>query len=374
MTSLPEQSDAPDAVLGLTAAEYAKRCESARVPGGVAGALHRYGRLFRDGATSQPSLVLSRPPVVHRTQASPGPEGVTLKFTQVVEGAARGGTPLETESVLIPMIGRQGERTFTLCVSSQVGCAMGCGFCQTAQMGLIRSLAPAEIVAQWFAARHRLGHGVSNIVFMGMGEPLDNYDSVIRAIGVLTDHRGPAIPMSKITVSTVGRLDGLRRLKEQVRRPGWHRLGVAVSLNAPNDRVRSAIMPINRAMPMGELREVLLDWPMHGGFKFCLEYVLIPGVNDRPEHARELAEYVRPLPAVVNLIPYNPRQDSPWPAPGEEAVEAFLGWLTAAGAYAKRRRTKGRDTMAACGQLGNPALRRRPQTPRVLAGMAPPTG
>jgi 23S rRNA (adenine2503-C2)-methyltransferase len=257
------------------------------------------------------------------------------------------------------MVGKLGRLNYTLCVSSQVGCAMGCTFCETAQMGLLRSLTADEIVGQWFAATHTLGVRPRNLVFMGMGEPLDNLDNVIQAIAVLIDTNGPGMGISKITVSTVGRVDGLRRLAEQVHTPGWHRLGLAVSINAPNDEVRSRIMPVNRKYPMAELRAALESFPRYGGGKFCVEYVLIPGVNDAPEHARELAAFVRGLPCCVNLIPYNPRRDSPWPAPEESGVREFLGWLTDAGAYAKRRRTKGRDMMGACGQLGNPQVRRR---------------
>jgi 23S rRNA (adenine2503-C2)-methyltransferase len=236
---------------------------------------------------------------------------------------------------------------------------MGCTFCETAQMGLIRSLQPHEIVGQWFAATHLVGVRPKNIVFMGMGEPLDNLDDVLAAIAVLTDHNGAHVAMNKITVSTVGRIDGLKKLAARIHEPGWHRLNLAVSVNAPNDEVRSKLMPINRAMPMAELREALLAMPKYGGAKVCVEYVLIPGVNDAPEHARELAEFVRPLPACVNVIPYNPRRGSPWPAPTEESVTQFLGWLTDAGCYCKRRRTKGRDMMGACGQLGNPHVRKR---------------
>lgn len=276
----------------------------------------------------------------------------------------------DIESVLIPMIGRRGVKSHTLCVSSQVGCAMGCGFCETAQMGLVRSLTGAEIVGQWWAATHERGATVKNIVFMGMGEPMDNVEAVIRAIAVLTDHNGPAIPMANIMVSTVGKIDGLRRLCEQMRVPGWHKLGIAISINAPNDRVRSQIMPINRATPMAELREAMASIPHVGTHKkICFGYVLIPGVNDAEEHAAELAEYLRPFTVsgsedethkgMLNLIPYNPRRDSPWPAPDEAHVERFLGWVRERGVYAKRRRTKGRDTMAACGQLGTEEIRKR---------------
>ncbi|MFN0134041.1 MAG: 23S rRNA (adenine(2503)-C(2))-methyltransferase RlmN [Phycisphaerales bacterium] len=332
--------------LGLTASAFAGAYAGIR--GGVTEA---YRALFRRGdASAVAGLRLPEPIRVLRSES---PEGVVVKFVLGVEPG------LQTESVLIPMVGRTHGQTYTLCLSSQVGCAMGCTFCETAQMGLLRSLSPWEIVAQWFAATHALGTRPKNIVFMGMGEPLDNFEGVVGAIRVLTDHLGAAAPMSRIVVSTVGRLDGIAKLAAQVREPGWHRLGLAVSVNAPNDAIRSRIMPINRAMPMGALRESLLAWPIYGGAKICLEYVLIPGVNDAPADARELAEWARPLPACINVIPYNPRRDSPWPAPREEDVDRFLADLVAAGAYCKRRRTKGREMMGACGQLGNPELRRR---------------
>lgn len=357
--------------LGLTAGQFADAQAALRPPpkGGRPAAFERYRALFRDGAAAGiPGEPFVAAPV-HRTVRSECAEGTTIKFTQLVPGRREGDPPLETESVLIPMVGRKGRLTYTLCVSSQVGCAMGCAFCQTAQMGLIRHLTPAEIVGQWYAATHELRHTVSNIVFMGMGEPMDNLGGVIQAISVLTDHRGASFPMSKIVVSTVGRTDGLKRLGEKVHEHGWRRLNLAISLNAPNDEIRREIMPINRAMPMRALRDALEAWPLYGGAKICFEYVLIPGVNDRPEHAAQVADFVLGrgefagsprLDGMVNLIPYNPRDNSPWPAPDEPDVDLFLTWLLESGVYAKRRRTKGRDTMAACGQLGNPALRRRP--------------
>lgn len=226
-------------------------------------------------------------------------------------------------------------------------------------MGLVRSLTPDEIVGQWFAARHHLGHEISNIVFMGMGEPLDNIEAVLQAIRVLTDHRGPALAMSGVSISTVGRLDGLARLREQVCSTGWRKLNLAVSINAPNDEIRSRIMPINRAMPLAELVRMLEGWPLRSSAAICAEYVLIPTVNDAPEHADELAALLAGVRCCINVIPYNPRRNSPWPAPEETAVAAFIDRLREHGAYVKRRRTKGRDTMAACGQLGAAEIRRR---------------
>ncbi len=261
---------------------------------------------------------------------------------------------LETESVIVPMR-RRGKAWNSLCVSSQIGCARGCTFCETAQLGLLRQLTPAEIVGQVVAAQRFFGAKIRNVVFMGMGEPLDNLDNVIQSVRVLTDTSGLSIGMGSIRISTVGRADGIRRLAEL----GWHRLNLAVSLNAPNDEIRSAIMPINRSEPMIVLRDAMADYPLRNCSYIMVEYVLIPGVNDDRSHADELAEYLRPIKSCVNVIPYNPRHDSPYDAPTQEDVERFLGWLKQAGQYCKQRVTKGRDQMAACGQLGNRDLARR---------------
>lgn len=378
--------------LAHTSAEFVAAATSAGVRRDAA--LEAYRRAYRDGATTLPAAPVALAPIV-RSHSEECDEGTTTKFVMRVgemasrtpdassdSGAAAGpapAMPLDIESVVIPMVGKTGRKTFTLCVSSQVGCAMGCGFCETAQMGLLRSLSAREIVAQWFAARHILRGAraveISNIVFMGMGEPLDNFDNLLQAIRILTDSNGAALPPSKITVSTVGRIDGLRRLAGFVAQPGMHRLGLAISINAPRDEVRDRIMPINRAMPMAELSRALLEFPHIGKRKFCFEYVLIPGVNDAPEDARDLAAYLAPFGAqapdgtrrtplaLVNLIPYNPRRNSPWPAPSEDQVDRFMGWLKQEGVYVKRRRTKGRTMMGACGQLGAAEIRRRTFVP-----------
>jgi 23S rRNA (adenine2503-C2)-methyltransferase len=377
------------------------RAASGVMKGRQAGAEAFYKRLFREGVVegelADGGVARVEMPRIVRLEEEESPEGVVRKFVLRVG-------ELDIESVLIPMIGRKGVRSYTLCVSSQVGCAMGCGFCETAQMGLLRSLDAHEIVAQWWTATHVLKERVSNMVFMGMGEPMDNLDNVLDAIAALTDHRGGAMAMSKITISTVGRVDGIRKLAARVEAPGWRRLGLALSLNAPNNEVRSALMPVNRKWNLEALRGALVEFPAHGGSKLCVEYVLIPGVNDRREHAAEVADFCRPIdeayrrarradgPGVevdegepgggtgggvrgggggggvrgvgsprvlLNLIPYNPRRNSPWPAPKEEDVDAFLGWLGEEGVYAKRRRTKGRQMMGACGQLGSESIRNR---------------
>ncbi len=367
----------PDRVLGMVSAEFVEVFRGRLIvdrEGGRVGAMRAYHQLMRDAKTDAMSAagVECHMPVLGKVQKEPCLEGELLKFTLRVAGVAGKFEELATESVLIPMVGRSGSLTHTLCVSSQIGCAMGCTFCETAQMGLIRHLTAAEIVAQWWAATHLLGTRPSNVVFMGMGEPMDNLDNVLAAVAVLKDHHGPALPISKVTISTVGRVDGIKRLGEKLHEPGWHRLNLAISLNAPNDTVRDEIMPINRKYDLAELQQALLAFPVYGGGKLCIEYVLIPGVNDRPEHAREVAEFFEPINrhyqedkrrgsvrAMINLIPYNPRRNSPWPAPTDESVDAFMRWLTERGIFTKRRRTKGRELMGACGQLGSAEIRQR---------------
>lgn len=260
----------------------------------------------------------------------------------------------EIESVIIPM-GARDKTWRTLCVSSQIGCKRGCTFCQTAQMGLLRNLTTSEILGQVRAAREHFNANVRNVVFMGMGEPMDNLDNVIDAIRAMHDDHANQIPRRRVTVSTVGRCDGIRRLASL----GWRRLNLAVSLNAPNDEIRSQIMPINRVEPMAMLREAIAAYPVRAGGHVLIEYVLIHGLNDALDHARQLAEYLCGLRTCVNLIPYNSREDSPYETPDEKTVEAFQLALMNAGQLCFRRNTKGTAAMAACGQLGNLALRRR---------------
>jgi 23S rRNA (adenine2503-C2)-methyltransferase len=280
------------------------------------------------------------------------------------------GDGLESESVVIPM-----KAYKTLCVSSQVGCKMGCRFCETAQMGFVRNLTAAEIVAQVFVARRVLGEPIENIVFMGMGEPTDNLDSVAQAMRILADQSGFRIPLRAITVSTVGNVPGIRRLAELARAPlaegGLRGFRLAVSLNAPDDAVRDALMPVNGSWNLAELRKALEEWPLARRDDFILaEYVLIAGVNDGPEHARLVADYLRGLKACVNLIPYNPRLDSPYARPAPERVAAFFRELQELGQYSRIRGTKGDDAMAACGQLGNRALRRAGRPARTRSAHA----
>ncbi len=259
---------------------------------------------------------------------------------------------LETESVILPIDGFK-KRRHTLCLSSQVGCAMGCDFCQTAQMGLKRNLTTTEIIAQWHAAFHALHTPIDNIVFMGMGEPLENLDAVIPAIEILTDRNGPSIASSRICVSTVGRTEGIKLLSALARTDGYKRLSLAFSVNAPNDEIRKQIMPLARAVSMEQLREAIMSYPRHHCGGVLAEYVLIPSVNDADEHALEICEYLKPIGCGLNVIPYNPREHSPWPAPTEASVDHFINIAKSTGQFVRRRITLGRDAMAACGQLGN---------------------
>ncbi|GDX99789.1 hypothetical protein LBMAG48_21930 [Phycisphaerae bacterium] len=424
--------------LGVTAEEFVKAAAGHvifRRQGSTNGALDLYRAVFREGpvgAADAFELLGIKLPTIVRELREQSPEGEVIKFLSRIErtttvGVGENATTLapssaalsqqlehlEIESVLIPMRGSTGNTKYTLCVSSQVGCAMGCTFCETAQMGLVRSLSAAEIVGQWYLAKHVVGTKAlgtghwalgerqednasltatlscvsppvpsaqslvpspSNIVFMGMGEPMDNYDNVVQAIAVLKDHNAAHMAVSQICVSTVGRVDGIRKLAKHVEQPGWHRLGIAFSLNSPNDVDRGQIMPITKKYTLRDVQEALVAWPKFAGNKICVEYVLIPTQNDSREHARQIAEFIRPfglhktasgnasngsVRAVLNLIPYNPRRNSPWPAPTEEHVEQFMDWLEEEGVFVKRRRTKGRDMMGACGQLGTEEIRKR---------------
>jgi 23S rRNA (adenine2503-C2)-methyltransferase len=255
------------------------------------------------------------------------------------------------ESVHIPM-----AEWSTLCVSSQVGCARACAFCETARMGFVRNLAAEEMVAQWAVLRFEAGAEPRNIVFMGMGEPFDNFDAVVRAVDILSDPRGPDIPKRRISVSTAGHVDGIRRLarlEDAHPDAAYRTLHLAVSLNAPDDALRDRLMPINRLWPLAELKSALLEAPQcRIKDALYIEYVLIPGVNDGDEHAEKLIRWMEGMEAKVNLIPYHPRGQSPWEAPGDETVDRFHGLIRSAGRECRTRKSRGRGIAAACGMLG----------------------
>lgn len=281
----------------------------------------------------------------------------------------------ETESVLIPMEGKRGNKWHTLCVSSQIGCRMACTFCETARMGLIANLSAADIVGQRLAARRYVSasdapagqwrfdsDGIRNIVFMGMGEPFDNFDEVAQAVRVLNEPAGLNIPLSRMTISTVGRVDGIRRLASS----DISGVRLAVSLNAARDSLRDTLMPLNRSTPLEELQQALLDYPLPRRGRILVEYVLIKDVNDSLEDADLVATWCEPLSCTINLIPYNPQSDSSYEPPEDATVVAFLQRLQSRGHFVKIRARKGTAMMAACGQLGNPALRRIPERRRKV--------
>ena len=258
---------------------------------------------------------------------------------------------LEVECVRIPM----GKDRYTLCVSSQVGCKMGCTFCETAKMGFIRQLKASEIVAQLVVARSVLGWSIRNIVFMGMGEPLDNTEGVLQALRIMHDDHGLMYGQPRLTVCTAGRVDGLKELAKL----GYRRMDLSISLNAAFDHKRDQLMPVNRKFNLAELQKTLVEYPRRKQFVYAINYCLLPDFNDTREDAAAVAAFVAPLGrAVVNVIPYNPGTIPLTRAPTEQEVTTFLAWLKEDGCAVQRRVTKGRSVMAACGQLGNLELRK----------------
>jgi 23S rRNA (adenine2503-C2)-methyltransferase len=260
----------------------------------------------------------------------------TVKTLWELRGGAR------VESVLM----HYRDRT-TVCVSTQAGCAMGCGFCATGQAGFDRHLSSGEIVEQVVRARataQRTGRRLSNVVFMGMGEPMANYDAVWRAVVRLHDDLG--LSARHLTISTVGIIPGIRRLAGEALP-----VNLAVSLHAANDGLRDELVPINRRYPLGALADACREYLDAKGRRLSFEWALIAGVNDRPSDAAELAAYARPLGAHVNLIPLNPTPGYPVVGTAPAAVRFFRDRLVDLGVNATVRRNRGTSIDAACGQL-----------------------
>ncbi|MBN2532387.1 MAG: 23S rRNA (adenine(2503)-C(2))-methyltransferase RlmN [Spirochaetales bacterium] len=255
------------------------------------------------------------------------------------------------ETVLLAM-----SRFNTLCVSSQAGCRYECIFCETGRSGFRRNLLPEEIVGQVMAVRFCLGKPVRNIVFMGMGEPFDNLSAVIKAIDILTHPLGLSFPASSICISTAGHIDGINRFSELCRKnreKGYYRLRLAVSLNAAADELRNKIMPINRKYPLNDLKKSLIALTGNQQEKaLFIEYVLLPGINNLPHHAGEVAAFMAGLKAGLNIIPFNPGTNPPCPAPAKEEIALFFDALVTLGLHCRVRHSKGSRIMAGCGQLG----------------------
>ncbi len=260
----------------------------------------------------------------------------TVKFLTTLDDGA------VIESVIIPE-----ERRTTLCVSSQVGCALDCGFCMTARGGLERNLTLAELTGQVFSARAILGEAdpITNVVLMGMGEPLMNYDNVVRFLDVLIDGKGFGFSHNKVTLSTAGVVPGIKRLARD------SNVNIAVSLNATTDAVRSRLMPINKKYPIKELMAVLAKYPLSGKKHITIEYVLIKGVNDSDEDARRLAKLLKPIKSKINLIPFNPFPGAAFKPPTGQRLSAFYKLLQSRKLNVVIRASKGTDIEAACGQL-----------------------
>jgi 23S rRNA (adenine2503-C2)-methyltransferase len=257
------------------------------------------------------------------------------------------GQNMTVEAVLIP-----SDDRLTLCISSEVGCNMACKFCYTGKQKLKRRLKAEEIVGQFMLVKDRLAEGqrISNIVFMGMGEPLDNCDAVFKSIEVLTNDWGVNLSRRKVTVSTSGLVDEMYRV---------HKAGVrlAVSLNASNDTIRDHVMPINKKWPIAKLLAACREYSRETGDKTTFEYVLLKGVTDQLEHARELHKLTQGTPCKINIIPFNEHPGSGFERPDDSQVQAFHQELMRLGSHVLLRRTMGRDIFAACGQLTDPKLR-----------------
>ncbi|HYQ41445.1 MAG TPA: 23S rRNA (adenine(2503)-C(2))-methyltransferase RlmN [Polyangiaceae bacterium] len=237
----------------------------------------------------------------------------------------------------------------TLCISTQFGCAMGCVFCASGQAGLVRGLRASEIVSQVYLAKRYLrpDEQLGNLVYMGMGEPLHHYEQTVRSLRLLTHPDGLGMSPRRITVSTVGLTPGIERLG----RDFAGKIGLAVSVHAPNDETRDKIIPMNRRYPLAALMRALRAYPLPKRRRITIEYTLIDGVNDSPSHARELATLLRGLPSKVNLIPMNPITASELQAPKSEAVRQFQDILANAGYSCFVRTRRGDEVAAACGQL-----------------------
>ena len=253
----------------------------------------------------------------------------------------------KVETVLIPQLG--DERIVTQCISSQVGCAMGCVFCASGVAGLKRQMTDAEIVAQVLLGRRELrpDQRIRNVVFMGMGEPLHNYDAVARSLVLLTHPDGIDLSKRRVTVSTSGLVKQIDRLGKEFD----GQVQLAISLHAVRDEDRSKIMPVNRKHGLGELTDALRRYPMPKRGRITIEYTLIKGVNDSVQDANGMVELLRGIPVKVNLIPMNPISASDLQAPDSSHVARFQEQLTRRGLSVFIRKTRGDDVAAACGQL-----------------------
>jgi 23S rRNA (adenine2503-C2)-methyltransferase len=310
--------------------------------------IHHYGVSDFDEMTNLSKALRERlkdvaevrgPEVVFESQSEDG----TRKWVMKLDGGS------SVETVLIP----EGKRA-TLCVSSQIGCALDCSFCSTGKQGFNRNLSAAEIIGQVWVASKALAQGqgannksVSNVVMMGMGEPLLNFDNVIDAMRLMMQDLGYGISKRRVTLSTAGVVPAIDQLREVTD------VALAISLHASNNELRNTLVPINKKYPIEELLAACHRYLEVLGDKrvITIEYTLIDGINDQPEHAREMATLLRDLPCKINLIPFNPFSNSEYRRSSRKAILAFQDILNRAGYVVTVRTTRGDDIDAACGQL-----------------------
>jgi len=306
---------------------------------------------------------LARPEVVERQVSRDGTRKWLIRMAPGVE----------VEAVYIPDVGRAGA----LCVSSQVGCTLNCTFCHTGTQALVRNLTAAEIVAQVQIARDDLeewpspkeDRRLSNIVFMGMGEPLYNLDAVADAIAIIADNEGIAISRRRITVSTSGVVTELTALGERTQAM------LAISLHATHDELRDVLVPLNRKHPIAELLAAIRAYPgLSNARRVTFEYVMLKGVNDSPAEARALVKLLKGIPAKINLIPFNPWPGTEYACSDWGTIEAFAAILNRAGYASPIRTPRGRDILAACGQLKSESEKLRASARRKLAAAESPGG
>jgi 23S rRNA (adenine2503-C2)-methyltransferase len=323
-------------------------------------------------ALLQERFSIARPEIVAEQISSDGTRKWLLRFPP--RGAGR---PVEVETVYIPEVGRG-----TLCVSSQVGCTLTCSFCHTGTQTLVRNLTAEEIVAQVLVARDRLGDHpggrtpdgamvptegsrlVSNIVMMGMGEPLYNFDEVKTALLIASDGEGIALSRRRITLSTSGVVPMIERAGAEIG------VSLAVSLHAANDATRDVLVPLNKKYPIAVLLDACRRYPgLSNARRITFEYVMLKGVNDAPADARALVRLLKGIPAKINLIPFNPWPGSGYECSDWETIEAFADIVNEAGYASPIRTPRGRDILAACGQLKSETQRMRARERLALEAM-----
>ena len=343
VTSFSEMTDLPAALRAdLAEAFIFLRLESLRVLGSADTTrkyLFRLPPVVRSGGNAQRPMSDASPRSVNDAPASldVGSSMLEVRRSDLIE------------TVLIPaspaLYGEASDRR-TLCVSTQVGCAYGCKFCASGLDGFSRNLSPGEIAGQLIEAERLSGERVSNLVFMGMGEPLANFANLMRAIDIINSPWGIGLGARHITVSTSGLAPQIRQLADQPRQ-----IRLAISLHGATDEVRSQIMPVNRKYPLAELIEACAYHTSRKKQHITFEYILIEGINDEPAHAADLARVAKLVRAKVNCIPYNKVEGLEWKRPDEARQDAFMAVLERARIPATIRREKGHDIAAACGQL-----------------------